>query len=196
MGETECWNHWGLHLFQLHAPLTFWEEFSRGKKKKKKRDTQQQLSHWLMFQKNSQAEFLLSSLNVLLDFQNCLQLYTVTRKPGMCWPSVHCALLWGLMLENSAGRACALYLRVSQMAACYCSWNRSGQLELLLDVPPVLNVRVIYGCCRSHLCLHIWSLIIHYHCKRKKKRKEQSANRRLVEFLKHLTRQFKCTVHR
>lgn len=55
-----------------------------------------------------------------------------------------CELLWGLMLENSAGRACALYLSVSQMAACYCSRRWSGQIELLLDVPPVLNARVFY----------------------------------------------------
>lgn len=72
MGETECWNHRGLHLFQLHAPLTFWGGVSGGKI----RDTKQQFSHWLMFQKSSvslsRRISLLSSLNVLLDFHNCL----------------------------------------------------------------------------------------------------------------------------
>lgn len=55
-----------------------------------------------------------------------------------------CALLGGLMLENSAGRACALYLSVSQMAACYCSRRRSGQIELLLDRTPVLKARDVF----------------------------------------------------
>ena len=67
-----------------------------------------------------------------------------------------CALLWGLMLENSAWRACALYLSVSQMAACYCGRGGSGQLELLLDLPPVLNA-FFHKCCISQsflMCLH------------------------------------------
>lgn len=62
MGETECWNHRGLHLFQLHAPLTFGGEFSGGKT----RDTKQPFSHWLLFQKSSPAVFFFFFLSSTL----------------------------------------------------------------------------------------------------------------------------------
>ena len=45
MGETECWNHRGLHSFQLHAPLTFWGEFSGGEM----RNSKQHFCRWLFF---------------------------------------------------------------------------------------------------------------------------------------------------
>lgn len=38
-----------------------------------------------------------------------------------------------------AGRACALYLTVCQMAACYCSTGRSGQRELSVPSPLFLS---------------------------------------------------------